>query len=422
MCFPRHLPVLVLAAAVLWGPATASANDLTNGSFENGLQGWGKTNARVAVLTGQPPHGLRFARAHRRARGEFGLIARPAVNRGQRLSIRARLRAPRGLQVCVRVRERRSSGALVGGKKTCRAATGSWQRSRALRYTVRRGDTRVVLTFYAKGTKAKRKRVDVDNAVLTKTSGGGGSTAAPGPIAGKGYHQVFRDNFNTLGSTSWGKGIWYSPSPPANSIFVQNGVLNLVSRRSQGYQDITVTTEAGTSPKKFTRGYFEARMKWTKGKGAWPAFWLSSYRHATNQAFPSINPYCQNNGLPRAQCLNSELDVFEGQGLEPHVFYGALHRSTNGYYGVPDSTNDHGWKTVAADLTNGWHKYGALWTASQVRWYLDGVEVLRAPTFDSTNQPMFLLFDMWIGWSDNTDASTPNELKTQIDYVTVWQK
>ena len=94
-------------------------------------------------------------------------------------------------------------------------------------------------------------------------------------------------------------------------------MLNLVSRRSQGYPDITLSSES--KPRVFKRGYFEARMKWTKGKGAWPAFWLSSYRNAINQELPSINPYCENHGLAVALCLNSELDVFEGQGLEPHV-------------------------------------------------------------------------------------------------------
>jgi beta-glucanase (GH16 family) len=245
-------------------------------------------------------------------------------------------------------------------------------------------------------------------------------TAKPKPIAGKGYHRAFRDNFDTLGSTAWGKGTWYDPGSPAKAIFVRNGVLNLVSRRSQGYPDITLSSES--KPRVFKRGYFEARMKWTKGKGAWPAFWLSSYRNATNQALPSINPYCENHGLAVALCLNSELDVFEGQGLQPHVFYGALHRNTNGSWGVPDRTNDPAWKTVRGNLANRFHTYGALWTASEVRWYLDGHQVLRAPTFASTDQPMFLLFDMWIGWADTPDASTPDSLRTKVDWVRVWRR
>ena len=72
-------------------------------------------------------------------------------------------------------------------------------------------------------------------------------TAKPKPIAGKGYHRAFRDNFDTLGSTAWGKGTWYDPGSPAKAIFVRNGVLNLVSRRSQGYPDITLSSESARS-------------------------------------------------------------------------------------------------------------------------------------------------------------------------------
>jgi hypothetical protein len=43
--------------------------------------------------------------------------------------------------------------------------------------------------------------------------------------------------------------------------------------------------------------------------------------------------------------------------------------------------------------------------------------------YDSTNQPMFLLLQMWVGgWSGDPDVSTPNVLETQVDYVSVWQK
>ena len=160
----RHLPVLVLAAS-LAVPALAGANDLPNGSFENGLQGWNSLNARVGVANGGPS-GAKFARAHRRSPGEFGLIARPDddLQAGQSLSVRASLRAPRALQVCVRIRERRASGALVASATRCVRATGGWQRSPALGYTTRRGDTQFVLSFFARGRGTGR--VDVDNAVL----------------------------------------------------------------------------------------------------------------------------------------------------------------------------------------------------------------------------------------------------------------
>ena len=242
---------------------------------------------------------------------------------------------------------------------------------------------------------------------------------APGPIAGKGYHLAFHDDFSHFRKHVWTRKIWYDDPPPPHAIHTKSGVLHLVSRRNQGYPDITVTTLKSRS---FRHGYFEARMRWTKGLGAWPAFWLVSTRHAKNPAFPSLNPYCANHGLPEVRCWNSELDVFEGQGAEPHTFYGTLHRNTNDYYGASDSTNNPAWKSLGADMTKGFHRYAVLWTASEVRWYFDGHQVLRAPTFASTDQPMFLLFDMWIGWADTPDASTPDSLRTKVDWVRVWRR
>jgi len=248
-------------------------------------------------------------------------------------------------------------------------------------------------------------------------------SAEPTPIEGQGYDEVFRDDFDALGSTLWGEGVWYAPSAPSNSIFVRDGVLNLVSRRSQDYRDITVTTEAGASPAIFKQGYFEARMRWTGGNGAWPAFWLASYRHATTTNGPGTNPYCAANGLPAAECWNAELDIFEGQGSEPDIYYGTLHRNTDGRDGGPADEVNPNARQVVSDLTTDFHTYGVLWTASSVTWYLDGQALMSAPVYDSTNQPLFLILQMWIGgWTTGTDDSTPDELKTQVDYVSVWQR
>jgi Glycosyl hydrolases family 16 len=241
----------------------------------------------------------------------------------------------------------------------------------------------------------------------------------PAPIAGQGYHQAFRDDFDAFSTARWTQGIWYSPSVPANGVSVQNGVLNLVSRRSQGYPNVTVTTQGGwggAAPAKFRRGYFEARMRWTKGNGSWPAFWLISYAHATNPNWPS--PAC-----PQPTCLSAELDVFEGQGREPSVYYGTSHRNSCGCYGVPNQQNGNNSTNVGFDLTTGFHTYGMLWTATQIRWYLDGQLLKTTPVYDSTDQEMFLLLQMWIGgWTGGTDASTPDELRTEVDWVRVWQQ
>ena len=228
---------------------------------------------------------------------------------------------------------------------------------------------------------------------------------APRPIAGQGYRQAFSDNFDTLDTRKWTNRAFWDGAPPANAVYVQSGVLHLVSRRSQGYENITASSHG---KRNFRHGYFEARMRWTKGPGAWPAFWLSSTQHYRS---------------PRCPHLNAELDVFEGQGTEPSTHYAALHRNTNGVCGIADETRPRvGWHQVG-DMTTGFHVYSALWTKTEVIWYFDGREVVRAPAFDSTDQDLFIMFDMWIGgWTSDPTSRTPDELHTEVDWVRVWQK
>jgi hypothetical protein len=58
------------------------------------------------------------------------------------------------------------------------------------------------------------------------------------------------------------------------------------------------------------------------------------------------------------------------------------------------------------------------WTATEVTWYLDGRRIISAPVYDSTDQPMRLLFYNWsTPWEsgNQTGASTPDELPTEAE-------
>jgi Glycosyl hydrolases family 16 len=242
--------------------------------------------------------------------------------------------------------------------------------------------------------------------------------SVPGPIAGKGYTKRFHHEFNSLNRRVWAVRQWWEERPPANSIYIRNGILHVVSRRSQGYPNVTATSEphGRKTGRSFLFGYFEARLKWTKGNGSWPAFWLFSTAHATNPRWPQ--PAC-----PRPTCLSAELDVFEGQGSEPEVFVGTIHRNSCDCYQVPNKQSENNSRRVGADLTGAFHVYGMLWTTTEIRWYLDGRFLMRAPVYDSTNQRMHLLLYMWTGgWTVGTDRTTPDELHTEVDWVKVWQK
>jgi len=256
------------------------------------------------------------------------------------------------------------------------------------------------------------------------------TTSEPAPIAGLGYHQAFHDDFDTLNRNVWDNHIWYDIVPVTawtNFQYAQNGVLHLVSSRyflsgATAYPSNTITTQ--TSGITFTSGYFEARMKWLGGgHGAWPAFWLFSFRHATNPAWPNINPYCASHGLPAAQCLVSELDIADEGGATSDLYVG-LHRDTSNQYGQTDALRPSpNWFVQGVDLSANWHTYAALWTSRQVSFYLDDRLISTVPVFDSTNQPMFMLLQNWTNngcWG--CGATNGTDTDTQIDYVQVWQQ
>jgi hypothetical protein len=239
--------------------------------------------------------------------------------------------------------------------------------------------------------------------------------AEPSPIAGMGYHQTFRDDFDTLNRGVWDDHIWYDCCPRASWTGFQtaeDGVLRLRTSRSYScgsgchYPMNTVTTQ--TSGKTFRYGYFEARMKWSGGHGAWPAFWLYSYQHAIDE--------------DQCKTQAGEIDVMEGQGSEPNVLYGTVHSNTNGC-APEDDQNGNNYQPLDADLTAGFHTYAALWTPTAISWFLDDKLIMSAQTYATNNQRMFLLLQMWSGgWTKDPDATTPDVIETQVDLVRVWQK
>jgi len=151
-------------------------------------------------------------------------------------------------------------------------------------------------------------------------------------------------------------------------------------------------------------------MRWTNADASRPAFFLLSTNWAKTGNCPP---------------LVSELDIFERlDSTSTRGHNGALHRNTTGPCRTPDEFNDNHWTDDAGvDLSAGFHTYSALWTTEEVIWYLDGRELKRWPVYDSTDQRMFLIISSGAGgrtW--DRDAAIPVELRTEVDWVRVWQR
>ena len=232
----------------------------------------------------------------------------------------------------------------------------------------------------------------------------------PRPIRGRGYRVVFKDTFQRLRRRVWDNREWWNTPPPRRSQYVRRGVLHLVSRRSQGYENIAVTTFS--SRKIFKYGYFEARMKFTKGVASWPAFWLLS------------NAWARAGGDCSRSARAAEIDIFEGYGHYPRVFTGTIHRhsATHVCPSPPDAINSNNWQPQRADLTRRFHTYAARWTPRRVTWFLDQRRMMSWPTFGTTDTRMFILLSMQVTDDPPVNSSTPNALHTKVDWVRVWQK
>ena len=240
----------------------------------------------------------------------------------------------------------------------------------------------------------------------------------PAPIAGQGYIIAFQDQFDTFNTSIWTPHSFWETEVPG-SVAVSNGTLKIDNKRSDGYPAAISVSSGPTwggeqSHYDFKFGYAEARMRFTGGKGSWPAFWLSSSAHAEWPNWPQC---------PEPD-LNFELDIMEYQGDEPNTFYGTTHRNTGGVCGLSDQTRGD-WPNLGLNLSVDWHKYAVLWTANSIKWYVDEQLVIEKAPFDSSDQDMYILLTMqacgWDGTND-CDANTADVLRTEVDWVRVWQK
>ncbi|MHB8762257.1 MAG: family 16 glycosylhydrolase [Coriobacteriia bacterium] len=177
---------------------------------------------------------------------------------------------------------------------------------------------------------------------------------------------------------------------PGNVTFGNGAMRILTERRSMNGYDYTSGIVTSLNRPKFTYGYFEARAKLPKGKGVWPAIWLTNDR-------------------------TLEIDIMELLGERPERVYMTYHRGPQVYqsrYDLP-----------SGDFSDGYHTFAVDWQPSYIRWYVDGV--LRGEYKGSIpSDPMWLIFNTAVGgrWPLPPDHTTPLPQEYLIDYVRVYDR
>lgn len=273
----------------------------------------------------------------------------------------------------------------------------------------------------ARLSRARALRLCMGGIALTVTT-----TCTPAPITDRGYEEVFYDNFDGDEVGPHWATAPFGGSLPAT---IEDGFLTL---RTTMANDFRWAYIASTGPRlddepnyrfasAWEEGYFEARVRYTDNPWAWPAFWLFSM--AKTEAWPGEN----------CDLLNAEWDIMEngvgnhdGQHPASRWHVSGIHRNTtdnsdDGYCSQPDTTR--GFTSESSDVRlSDWHTWAGRWTANELCTYIDGVEIQCMEPYDTTAQPMHMVFTMqYLRGCDGCPAR-PASLEMQVDWVRVWQK
>jgi hypothetical protein len=249
------------------------------------------------------------------------------------------------------------------------------------------------------------------------------ATNASLPRQLKDYRLVFSDEFDALdlgtgsgGSFTqphmWYEGVWFSHRhAPASSFKIADSALSLAWNRGQLQPDSSISTFSRHNRRylAWRYGYFEARMKWQPQPGAWPAFWLIPVEAAQDD-----KPH-----------ESGEIDVFEGQGAEPHTFFGTIHHWNGSQHLASSSPHNHFPLPSNANFAD-YHTYALLWVPGSVTWYFDGAPLHTESTYAILDRQTYCLI---LGMQEGSDwktgdlsGVTAQSLTLTVDWVHVWQK
>jgi len=244
----------------------------------------------------------------------------------------------------------------------------------------------------------------------------------PSLSAGSPARLLFDDEFNaaSLDTRAWytcypwakaGRGCSNNPSLElewyrAANVSVSGGFLQLVAKKRQvvkgyPYTSGMVSTGGRLSTKAtfaFLYGYAEARIRFPRGAGMWPAFWL----------------------VPANRTWPPEIDIMEWQGVHPRQDIVTIHWGSAKHQQQNGSAVDTG-----TDLYAGYHTYAVDWQPTAVVWYFDGKPIKRYTGPGIAHLPMYAILNLAIGgWEPGQLNPSPSSFPAtmSVDYVRIWNR
>ena len=244
----------------------------------------------------------------------------------------------------------------------------------------------------------------------------------------KGYSKVWEDNFDgdSLNMKDWNiethEPGWVNAElqeyTESGNYTVKDGKLTIIPKKTKNadgtysYSSARINTQ---NKHDFKYGIMEAKMKFPRGQGYLPAFWMMP----TDENFYGQWPKC------------GEIDIAEVMGQDTKKLYGTIH------YGEPHAQSQGTEVLKKGDFSDEWHTCAVEWEPGSIKWYVDGVlyheehswysktagqgEVTYPAPFD---QNFYLILNLAVGgsWVGYPDETTSFDSNFQVDYVRVYQK
>lgn len=227
------------------------------------------------------------------------------------------------------------------------------------------------------------------------------------------WNLVWQDEFNNGISGDWvfetGAGGWGNNELQyyrRENATVENGQLVITAKReSFGGANYTSTRMKTQGRKSWKYGKIEARIAMPAFNGIWPAFWMLG-DNISSVGWPSCG----------------EIDIME------HVNGGAQTYGTIHWANDNGSHAEYGGNTSTGNITT-YHTYTVEWTASSIKWFVDGRQFHEANIANGVNSTselhnnFFILLNLAVGgnWPGFNIDNGGFPAKMYVDYVRVYQ-
>lgn len=178
-----------------------------------------------------------------------------------------------------------------------------------------------------------------------------------------------------------------------------------------GNREFTSARLVTRGKKEFSHARVEARARFTKGRGSWPAIWL------LGDQTKNLWPIC------------GEIDIMEHVGYDPNHVHSAVHTKHSNFMNhinVKDSV-------ILPDVWAEFHTYAVEWSASEIRFFIDDICYHVVPKGKRTDDDWpfteddlyYLILNIAVGGSwggiEGIDmTSYPQQMI--VDYVRVFER